>query len=112
MLKCKVCGKEAEDYRAARGHVQFTDDPDGPHRPEGQIPDEYRTLFIDMDAEDDDDLGDDSDPATDEDVADAVDAVEDDDADEQLADDDGLSFSERLRLSATDDVRYLWRDDL
>jgi len=45
MLKCEVCGKEAEDYRAARGHVQFTNEPDGPHRAEGEIPDDYRALF-------------------------------------------------------------------
>jgi len=113
MLKCEVCGKEAEDYRAARGHVQFTNEPDGPHRAEGEIPDDYRALFIDMD----DDLGDDDpddaddEPATDEDVADAVDAVEDDEADDdQLGDDDsdGRSLTERLRLAATEDVRHLW----
>lgn len=43
MPKCK-CGTEVDDWRGARGHVQFTDE-DG-HGPKGEVPGDWKeTLF-------------------------------------------------------------------
>lgn len=54
MPKCK-CGKQVEDWRGARGHVQFTaGDGHGEH---GEVPDNWRDNLFDEDADEDDEEG-------------------------------------------------------
>ena len=101
-----TCGKTVDDWRGARGHVQFTDDEQ--HGGEG-VPDDWRELFDE-----------DGDEATDEEAdeggqqADADDGEEEADPDpsEQPERDSGQSEASeskgRLRKALTDDIRHLW----
>lgn len=109
MLECD-CGKTVEDWRGARGHVQFTDDqPD--HGDQNDVPDGWKDLFSEdeddvdeQDVEADDD-GTDDDPTE----ADTTDAPDEDD--DGTATDSGRSTSDRLKTALTDDVRALWGGD-
>ena len=47
-----TCGKTVDDWRGARGHVQFT--AGGPHGEKGEVPDDWKQLFDEADDEADD----------------------------------------------------------
>lgn len=49
MLRCTNCPNAGpfEDYRGARGHAKFTDDD--AHGPEGEVPDDYKSMFEETD---------------------------------------------------------------
>lgn len=115
------CGKEVEDARGARGHVQFTAG-DG-HGEKGDVPDDWRELFSGLGEDDDKD---DELPSTcrscgererkdgsmvcsecsDKDDAQDDDGQESDSEPAGRSDEDGLGS--RLKKAVTDDVRHLW----
>jgi hypothetical protein len=96
-LRCD-CGKELKDWRGARGHVQFSTD-DG-HGSKGDVPDGWKDLFDDLDADDEQD-----DDETDEQDDDETDEQDDDETD---TDDETPVYDGRLYRALTDDVRALW----
>jgi hypothetical protein len=105
-----TCGKTVDDWRGARGHVQFTEG--GPHGPKGEVPDDWRELFDEGEDEATDEEADeggqqaDADGATDEEVREAVEGQESDSGQSEPSESNGLSG--RLRKALTDDVRHLW----
>jgi len=76
-----TCGKTVDDWRGARGHVQFTDDE---QHGGDDVPDDWRQLFDEDDEADEQPEADEdeqepaADGATDEEVAEAVEATESD----------------------------------
>jgi len=44
MTICCECGKELDDMRGAKGHAKFSG-PDDVHGEEGEVPDNWRSLF-------------------------------------------------------------------
>lgn len=76
MPTCK-CGKSVEDWRGARGHVQFSS---GEHGEKGTVPDDWRALFED-----------DADPEPEPVEQDVEDAVEQETTDPTPADPDPVS---------------------
>lgn len=106
MPTCR-CGKEVSDARGARGHFQFTDDPDGYHDEKGTVPDDWRSYVDGLGQEDEeDDEEADADGATDEEVREAVEESEADSGQSEASESNGLG--NRLRKAVTDDVRHLW----
>lgn len=106
-LKCD-CGKELKDWRGARGHVQFSTD-DG-HGSKGDVPDGWKDLFDDLDADDEQD----DDETDEQDGTDAADADAGTDAgttDETDTDDETPVYDGRLYRALTDDARALWGGD-
>lgn len=50
MPQCK-CGKTVEDWKGARGHVQWTDDET--HGEKGDVPDDWKGLFSEPETDED-----------------------------------------------------------
>jgi len=108
---CK-CGKQVEDWRGARGHVQFTEG--GGHGEKGDVPDDWKDLFSEDEPEDDE--SDDepaSDDGDDEDDPSPTKSEESDSDQSEPSESNGDSrtFSDRLSTALTDDVRALWGGD-
>lgn len=86
------CGKTVEDWRGARGHVQFTAGEG--HGEKGEVPDGWRGLFDEdeADAEEADEGEQQADPdgATDEEVREAVEEAEADSGQSDGSDDGRL----------------------
>lgn len=110
-LRCTECGKDnLDNYRSARGHVKFKSG--GGHGAEGEVPDDYRSLFEEMDTEGND--GDDSggDSADDSGGSDSGSATPSgggstDSNPEDTGDGSGLKS--RLSKAWNEDVSALWR---
>lgn len=117
------CGKEIDDWRGARGHVQFIGDD--LHDDKMELPDDWKDLFEETadageDVEDDGnaDLPDVCRKCEDRDRMDGSMVCEqcaDDDDVEQVETDDadpnGRGLGGRLSAALTDDVRALWGGD-
>ena len=98
------CGKTVDDWRGARGHVQFTAG-DG-HGPKGEVPDDWKELF---DEADDDEEADEREQQPDAD--DGGDEADPDPSEQPERDSGQSEASEskgRLRKALTDDIRHLW----
>lgn len=120
MLKCK-CGDTLEDWRGARGHVQFTGDDE--HGDKMTLPDDWKDLFTEV--ADDDEQDDDGELPSEcrkcgdrerqegsmvcgecSDEGDESDSTKESDSDQSEGSQGG-----RLRRALTEDVRALWGGD-
>lgn len=113
MLQCK-CGDTVQDWRGARGHVQFTGG--GVHGEKMELPDDYKSLFSEVDDDADDQEADQEEQEADADAGDdqadqsPTETAERESGQSEAAESKGGSdgLGERLRLALTDDVRHLW----